>query len=182
MTFCKNTLLYSSLHMWRTAMHPDPKRVLPGSATVLSVFAQSRCFTNKGTFSVHVTDQNEEDEGRGCILAHAMGLGKSIQTIAMLHTYHAYFPGHRSLLIVPANVLGNWKEEFSKWLPPALPGSQQLIDKRVGCTTCWNTCSLAVLGAYDLLDLQACSFRQLIDHILGLLPDATRVYAPLQRP
>lgn len=72
-----------------------------------------------------------EDEAHGCILAHAMGLGKSLQTIALLHTYHGYFPGHRSLLIVPANVLGNWKEEFVKWLPHAAPNSQQLIVKRV---------------------------------------------------
>ncbi len=74
----------------------------------------------------------DEDERHGCILAHAMGLGKSIQTIALLHTYHGYFPGHLSLLIVPANVLGNWKEEFKKWLPPAGRESQQLIIERVG--------------------------------------------------
>ena len=74
----------------------------------------------------------DEDERHGCILAHAMGLGKSIQTIALLHTYHGYFPDHRSLLIVPANVLGNWKEEFKKWLPPACKDSKQLIVERVG--------------------------------------------------
>ncbi len=72
-----------------------------------------------------------EDEGHGCILAHAMGLGKSIQTIALLHTFHGYFPDQLSLLLVPANVLVNWKEEFGKWLPPAGPNSKQLVNKRV---------------------------------------------------
>lgn len=143
MTIRRHTLLFSCLHMWQTAVHPDRKRVLPGNRYYSSCTCANLLLTKK-TFFVNITDQNEEDEGRGCILAHAMGLGKSIQTIALLHTYHAYFPGHRSLLIVPANVLGNWKEEFSKWIPPALPGSQQLIDKRVGSSpimpgaTCCN--------------------------------------------
>ena len=46
-----------------------------------------------------------------------MGLGKSLQTIAFLHTYHAAFPTQRSLLVVPSNVLANWEREFSQWLP-----------------------------------------------------------------
>ena len=47
-----------------------------------------------------------------------MGLGKSLQTIALLHTYHAQFAGERSMLVVPANVLLNWHDEFKQWLPP----------------------------------------------------------------
>ena len=62
-------------------------------------------------------DAESEDDSGGCILAHSMGLGKSLQTLAFLHTYHTYYPGNRSLLVVPANVLHNWVEEAHRWLP-----------------------------------------------------------------
>ena len=46
-----------------------------------------------------------------------MGLGKTLQTVAFLHTYHATYPTQRSLLVVPSNVLTNWEREFQQWLP-----------------------------------------------------------------
>ena len=66
---------------------------------------------------VQSEDAESEDDSGGCILAHSMGLGKSLQTLAFLHTYHTYYPGNRSLLVVPANVLHNWVEEAHRWLP-----------------------------------------------------------------
>ena len=71
------------------------------------------------------TGELQEDAG-GCILAHSMGLGKSLQTIAFLHTFHAYYPDQRSLLLVPSNVLHNWVEEFQHWLPK---GRQETDDE-----------------------------------------------------
>ncbi len=58
----------------------------------------------------------QEDAG-GCILAHSMGLGKSVQTLAFLHTFHRYYRDKRTLLLVPSNVLHNWVEESQRWLP-----------------------------------------------------------------
>ncbi|EFA80683.1 SNF2-related domain-containing protein [Heterostelium album PN500] len=54
---------------------------------------------------------------KGCILAHSMGLGKSIQTVSFIFTHHTHFPNTKYLLIVPANTLYNWMNEFHKWLP-----------------------------------------------------------------
>lgn len=65
-------------------------------------------------------EDNQEDAG-GCILAHSMGLGKSLQTIAFLHTFFAYYSDQRSLLLVPSNVVHNWDEEFHHWLPQGRP-------------------------------------------------------------
>eukprot|EP01132_Coremiostelium_polycephalum_P005729 gene5729-7126_t len=55
---------------------------------------------------------------KGCILAHSMGLGKTIQVLSFLHTHHSYSKEKsKYLLIVPANTIYNWKNEFLKWLP-----------------------------------------------------------------
>ncbi len=62
-----------------------------------------------------------------------MGLGKTLQTIAFLHTYHAAFKDKRTLLVVPANVVGNWQAEFRQWLPgkedPGYAASELTADK-----------------------------------------------------
>lgn len=50
------------------------------------------------------------DDLAGCILAHSMGLGKTLQTISFLILFHARKPGTRSLVVTPANVsyVGAW--------------------------------------------------------------------------
>lgn len=79
----------------------------------------------------------------GCLLSHAMGLGKTIQTIALLTTLyehlhrhpevdyptvkkkksfkntsiyiHIYYQGKRVLILAPLITLSNWVNEFRKW-------------------------------------------------------------------
>ncbi|XP_057802086.1 protein CHROMATIN REMODELING 20-like isoform X2 [Salvia miltiorrhiza] len=62
------------------------------------------------------------DKGLGCILAHTMGLGKTIQVIAFLYTaMRSVDLGLRTALIVtPVSVLHNWRHEFMKWRPSEL--------------------------------------------------------------
>lgn len=59
----------------------------------------------------------------GCILADSMGLGKSLQTIALLYTLLKQGPqGPRSpfvrrvVLVCPSSLVVNWSNEVSKWL------------------------------------------------------------------
>ena len=68
-------------------------------------------------------DDKEEGEkvggGGGCILAHAMGLGKTLQVYALLHALltSPFTSKHfkQILIIVPYNVVENWAQEFEKW-------------------------------------------------------------------
>ena len=57
--------------------------------------------------------------GFGCILAHSMGLGKTMQTVTFADIFLRH-TGHRSvLIIVPINTIQNWLNEFNFWLPDA---------------------------------------------------------------
>ncbi|OWF55874.1 Helicase ARIP4 [Mizuhopecten yessoensis] len=55
--------------------------------------------------------------GFGCILAHSMGLGKTIQMVSCIDIFLRHTTLKSVLLIVPINTLQNWVAEFNIWLP-----------------------------------------------------------------
>ncbi|XP_055709277.1 transcriptional regulator ATRX-like isoform X2 [Phlebotomus papatasi] len=65
-------------------------------------------------------DYVNQHDGSGCILAHCMGLGKTLQLIALLHTVIRYpeLKTNRILVICPKTTIMNWFEEIRKWLKP----------------------------------------------------------------
>lgn len=65
-------------------------------------------------------DNLEKYPGSGCILAHCMGLGKTLQLITLLHTVICYsqLKTDRVLVICPKSTVMNWKEEIERWLLP----------------------------------------------------------------
>ena len=71
--------------------------------------------TVRPVFRYERIDGEDSDDPGGCILAHIMGLGKTLTTIAFLHTYMgmpaADLGARRVLVVVPANVLFNFYSE-----------------------------------------------------------------------
>jgi len=83
----------------------------------------------------------------GCILAHSMGLGKSLQVCTVIHAFckrqmarnpasakQAQDPSPytaRVMLVVPSSLLDNWSNEFRKWVNKSVslvPGFLRQVD------------------------------------------------------
>ncbi|CAJ1050707.1 helicase ARIP4 [Xyrichtys novacula] len=62
-------------------------------------------------------DRYKTSSGFGCILAHSMGLGKTLQVISFIDILLKNTEAHTVLAIVPVNTLQNWLTEFNLWLP-----------------------------------------------------------------
>ncbi|KAF5400000.1 hypothetical protein PHET_06557 [Paragonimus heterotremus] len=70
--------------------------------------------------SVERQQKSPNDLMGGAILAHCMGLGKTLSVIAFIHTLFMHadvLNVRRCLVICPVNTLLNWKHEWEMWLP-----------------------------------------------------------------
>lgn len=75
-----------------------------------------------------------DEKPQGCLLAHTMGLGKTMQVISLLNTLSAaacsddgkifhqipeQLRRSQTLVLCPSALVENWYEEFLMWTPPA---------------------------------------------------------------
>lgn len=62
-------------------------------------------------------DRYDSSTGFGCILAHSMGLGKTLQLVCFCDIILRHTSAKTVLCIMPINTLQNWLAEFNWWLP-----------------------------------------------------------------
>lgn len=105
----------------------------------------------------------------GCILAHAMGLGKTLQVVTLIDTLmkqsklaSPVIPEHlknlRVLVIIPAMLLTNWQHEFEKWI------------KNVGGSRAWDRLGgISSLKKSDSVDDQLKVARSWAESTHGVL-------------
>ncbi|XP_070134901.1 transcriptional regulator ATRX homolog isoform X3 [Drosophila bipectinata] len=86
-------------------------------------------------------DLTHKNSGSGCVLAHCMGLGKTLQLIALLNTVISYKELNTSkiLILCPKSTVMNWADEFEHWICPLkdskkvkvfiFPDSCDVVDK-----------------------------------------------------
>lgn len=81
-------------------------------------------FMFKSCYNDLNTPKMYRDLDKGCIVAHCMGLGKTFQLIALLHTVIRYpqLKTQKILVICPKSTVLNWKAEIDKWLKPIKGG------------------------------------------------------------
>uniref|UniRef100_A0A2K6W2N0 Protein, SNF2 family n=2 Tax=Onchocerca TaxID=6281 RepID=A0A2K6W2N0_ONCVO len=106
--------------------------------------------------------------GFGCILAHAMGLGKTIQIITFMDIFVRTTNAKKMLIIVPVNTIQNWYSEFEKWLPDRLTEAGENIrpfivwllgdavktnEQRAELIQKWHTKGGVLLIGYDMFRL-----------------------------
>lgn len=65
-------------------------------------------------------DSLKKNCGSGCILAHCMGLGKTLQLVALFHTLTSYqeLKTNKILVLCPKSTVMNWNDEIFRWLVP----------------------------------------------------------------
>ena len=68
----------------------------------------------------------------GCVLAHEMGLGKSLQSLVLIQTLlrtglHSRPLVQKALIVCPASLCDNWRAECSKWLGCSRVGGAPVV-------------------------------------------------------
>ncbi|KAL7834252.1 hypothetical protein SRHO_G00284990 [Serrasalmus rhombeus] len=102
----------------------------------------------------------KESPGSGCILAHCMGLGKTLQVIAFLHTVLSceLVALKTALVVCPLNTVLNWRAEFDKWQSGIKTHKLEVIELatvksvlcRVDALTRWHRKGGVMIVSYEI--------------------------------
>ncbi|MCL5971448.1 MAG: DEAD/DEAH box helicase [Firmicutes bacterium] len=131
-------------------VHPQPVDLHPDLGTTFH--AHLREYQKAGLAWLLMMKQM----GLGACLADDMGLGKTVQVIALLH-YLQQQTHEKTLLVIPASLIGNWLDEINKFAPslrcavlhPSFPNSFPIAEHVEQYDIVLTT--YAMLSRYDWL-------------------------------
>ncbi|KAG4079249.1 hypothetical protein HA402_006972 [Bradysia odoriphaga] len=104
----------------------------------------------------------DKGKGSGCILAHCMGLGKTLQVVTLVHTLlsHSEKTGVEKVLIIcPLSTVLNWVNEFRIWLKECADNKDieiyeiskyKLIRERINKISEWYNDGGVLIMGYDM--------------------------------
>jgi SNF2 family DNA or RNA helicase len=114
----------------------------------------------------------EDEKQQGCLLAHTMGLGKTMQVISLLATISAAassddisinqqvptaFHKSQTLILCPSSLVENWYEEFHMWTPESSNigplrkiTTAFTLQERLQEVSDWNEEGGVLIMSYDL--------------------------------
>ncbi|RMZ91236.1 hypothetical protein DV736_g1555, partial [Chaetothyriales sp. CBS 134916] len=111
----------------------------------------------------------EDPKHQGCLLAHTMGLGKTMQVISLLVTIaqcnqssdpniRRHIPQHlkrsQTLILCPPTLLDNWYDEMVMWLPTNQPnilgGLHKIRHSGDSSIQAWESGGGVMIMSYDL--------------------------------
>jgi SNF2 family DNA or RNA helicase len=99
-----------------------------------------------------VADENENAK-QGCLLAHTMGLGKTMQVITLLvaiaeaalsaeESVSSQIPinlrNSKTLILCPPGLIDNWMDELLIWAPTDSLGSLRKVDAAIKANSRWS--------------------------------------------
>ncbi|XP_028323340.1 transcriptional regulator ATRX-like isoform X2 [Gouania willdenowi] len=97
--------------------------------------------------------------GSGCLLAHFMGLGKTLQVVTFLHTVllSEKLNFKTALIVCPLNTVFNWVAEFEKWqidtiniVKVAELATKKQLSERLQALRWWQTGGGVMIMSYEM--------------------------------
>lgn len=109
-------------------VHPETKKEIKVHPNIVVHLKQHQIEGLKFVYDCSYGSVADLDKypGSGCILAHCMGLGKTLQLISLLHTVIQYpeLKTNRILVLCPKSTVMNWVEEIERWLGGITEGTK----------------------------------------------------------
>ncbi|WP_222708578.1 SNF2-related protein [Paenibacillus sp. N3.4] len=110
----------------------NPEEIEPITTEGHDFHANLRTYQERGVSWLHYM----KTLGLGACLADDMGLGKTVQVIALLNFIRVH-KKEKTLLVVPASLIGNWMSEIEKFAPSLKyyvyhPSENKAIDENDG--------------------------------------------------
>ncbi|KAL7960798.1 P-loop containing nucleoside triphosphate hydrolase protein [Trichoderma compactum] len=130
-----------------------------------------------------ILDAKERKTRQGCLLAHTMGLGKTMQVITFLvavieaansddESVRSQIPQElrrsQSLVLCPAGLVDNWLDEILMWSPRGLLGnvfkleSAQKVDERMSIIKTWERDGGVLVVGHTMFERSRNDMREIL--------------------